>query len=458
MSGYKRATVTISEQEYRRLHQTDMKRRFTGHTRVKTKPLEQPAERNLALERMEERQQQLEQALGDLGQNLGRVEAEMVQDILRQNARGYESLAAALDETAAYAGDAISQLSEAFSDRMQQQRDEYLRGLHGVVQHIEAYAQAAQAREEVAGHWLERAEVLAGFVQSQFDHERFLPGRLPRILRSLDMARGNLAEGFVEASLQSAQQGFLQLSELHFELEQRLLEWQAEYDAACGEIRQVINEIELNSSVHGIGLQGEELPDRVDVDYWTEGKYRQLLQQCQGFLQLLEDRREQISTKELRRIHTKLDSITIQLFESIVCEARLNALNSQLRMNIAERALQALENQGFMLGESGYSNEDMRASFVAHLDNPDGSQVTVEVIPTDNTVQELTNELVVITRQPYLKTEHEVRLQWQELCRSLNEDKLNVSRPEVRAAPPVDGSEQSEQPTFVRETILRSER
>ena len=63
--------------------------------------------------------------------------------------------------------------------------------------------------------------------------------------------------------------------------------------------------------------------------------------------------------------------------------------------------------------------------------------MTVQVIPTAEADQELANELVVITNHPHLKTEHEARLQWEELSRSLQQFELNVSRPEVRAAPPL---------------------
>jgi hypothetical protein len=79
----------------------------------------------------------------------------------------------------------------------------------------------------------------------------------------------------------------------------------------------------------------------------------------------------------------------------------------------------------------------MRAEFTANLENPDGSRVMIEVLPAEKTKQELTNELVVITNHPYLKTEQEARLQWQELCHSLNQYDLQVSRPEVRAPTPL---------------------
>ncbi len=99
----------------------------------------------------------------------------------------------------------------------------------------------------------------------------------------------------------------------------------------------------------------------------------------------------------------------------------------------------------------------MRAPFMAQLDNSDGSQVTIQVLPTDGTAQELTNELVVVTKYPYLKTEQEARLQWAELCRSLNEFNLNVSHPEIRSAPALSAPDGIEQPRFLKHPI-RSEK
>lgn len=76
MSGYKRATVTISEQEYRRLHETDMRRRFRGHTKAKTRISGQAPDLANTLRQMENRQRQLEEAFGSLDQSFSQSEAE----------------------------------------------------------------------------------------------------------------------------------------------------------------------------------------------------------------------------------------------------------------------------------------------------------------------------------------------------------------------------------------------
>ncbi|MDQ2693023.1 MAG: hypothetical protein M3Y68_13380, partial [Chloroflexota bacterium] len=101
MSGFKRATVTISEEEYRRLHDADMKRKFRERKKPEAQDVERPAELGRVIEQMEQRQQQLEQALRELDQNFNQAPAyaEELDAILMQNALYYEDLAATLEET-----------------------------------------------------------------------------------------------------------------------------------------------------------------------------------------------------------------------------------------------------------------------------------------------------------------------------------------------------------------------
>ena len=457
MSGYKRATVTISEPEYRRLHEADMKKRLREHKKTKTRNADQTANLVHTLQQMESRQRQLEQAFTDLDQNSNWMDEEIVQGILAQNAVCYEGLAAIIEETTLDANTSLALLYEHFEQEMRREREQHQQNLQSLFQRLNTYEQREQGKSTRARQWLRQSVIVADFIREQFDHERFFPGRFSKILRSLNLAQMNLADGLPEASLQISQQAFVDLSELQFELEQRIVEWQAEYEQASRALLDFIAELELNATVNAFGLEGEELPDQVDVAYWSNGKYDQLLNKCRSLSALLSQEQQRISIEELTRTHADLLPAITEKLESIIYDARLNALNSQLRMNIAETALQALENHGFKLNEAGYVNKDMRAPFMVQLNNSDGSQVTIQVLPTNETAQELTNELVVVTKHPYLKTEQEARLQWAELCRSLNEFNLNVSRPEVRSAPALSAPDGIKQPRFLRHPI-RSEK
>jgi len=457
MSGYKRATVTIGEEEYRRLHEADMKRRFKEHSKEDKTP-GQMAELTHTLRDVESRQEALERALNYLDADFDWMGAELVQDILTQNARCYQTLTTIIEETASESNASLALLSQRFTEEMQKEREHYRDHLQSLFQRFDTYEQREQSKAEAARQWLRQSAALADFIQKQFDHERFLPGKFSRIFSNLHLGQDNLAQGFYESSLQTSQQAFLGLSDLRMELEQRTVEWQTEYAGARNALTQFIAELERNSSVNAFGLEGEELPAQVDLAYWSNGKYGELLDKSRQLLNLLSEDRQSIPTQELKRTHRELLPILVDRFESIIYDARLNALNSQLRMNIAERALQALENQGFKLNEAGYTHQDMRAAFMASLDNPDGSRVTIEVLPAEKSKQELSNELVVTTNHPYLKTEHEARLLWQELCHSLHQYDLHVSRPEIHAVPPHTTTEYVEPSSRLSKALVHSER
>ena len=458
MSGYKRATVTISEQEYQRLHEADMKQRFRAPTRTSSHESRHSPELVSTLEQMERRQRKLEQALSDLDQTQSRSNSEAMREVVQQHALGYQRLEAMLEETQSATSDSLTRLAQAFAERMHQDREEYRYNLQMFVQRLDAYEQEESTKEELARHWLSQSMTLADFIRSELEHERFMPGRYSRILPNLTFAQDNLAQGLFEASLQTSQQTFLQLSELQYDVEQRLVEWQAEYERAYRAIRETITQLELNANVNALGLEGEVLPDQVDVAYWTHGRYEQLLDNCRQMLQALVQEQRYVPVDDLRRTHTHWLPTIMERFESMIYEARLNALNSQLRMNIAERALQALENQGFLLGEAGYAGNDMRDAFLAHLDNPDGTQVSIQVLPPANAAQDLTNELIIITEQREIKSEQEVRMQWQELRRSLDQDDLRVSQADVRAAPPAEAMQTAEGTLPLNRPLARSER
>ena len=185
MSGYKRATVTISEQEYRRLNESDMKRRFRDHTKTNARNAGPTSDLANTLRQMENRQRQLEEAFGSLDQNSvqNEAEAETMQEILMQHARCYESLTALVEETASNTSDSLVLLSQRFTEAMQNEREHYRNHLQSLVQRLDTYEQREQVKTDAARRWLRQSVVLADFIHAQFDYERFRPGRLSTFSR-----------------------------------------------------------------------------------------------------------------------------------------------------------------------------------------------------------------------------------------------------------------------------------
>jgi len=117
----------------------------------------------------------------------------------------------------------------------------------------------------------------------------------------------------------------------------------------------------------------------INVNYWTEGKYAEFITTTENMLNEIVRHEimdlEKIS--EYRRIFVELNNQLIDL----VTQARLVVLASQLRFNVAQIVVQALEQQGFFLEQANYEKDDFRESFIAKTRNLSGNEVQVSIEP-----------------------------------------------------------------------------
>jgi hypothetical protein len=453
MSGYKHATVTISQEEYQRLHDTAMKSKLRDFTKLQSTDSGKDETVLNLIQQLEARERQLQDLLNSTDEPSDIIDGEILQSIAEQNAVSYRQIIQTLRDANLEFHESIDNLSDNFRQELQNDRETNLQYLQNLIS-AQAYTQNKEyAREQAAEFWLNRCGLLAGFIQTQFDLERFTPGKFEKIIRNLSYAENNLAQGFSESCLQVSQQMFLELTDLNLELEQHYLQWQTFFADTYSSLNEMIAQMNCNEVICALGLQGEELPNSISLEFWTNGRYHQLLDHCQQLARYMIQDQNILSLNDIQRIYSQILPSIRETFEKIIFDARLNALNSQLRMNIAEKAFEALENHGFVLDESGYSNNDMRSQFNAHLECPDGSQVLIQVLPTEETTEALANDLVVITTHPFLKTEHEARLRWEELSQTLNRYNLRVSRPQIldaASSPTTIQMERSYRPDHLR--------
>jgi hypothetical protein len=95
-----------------------------------------------------------------------------------------------------------------------------------------------------------------------------------------------------------------------------------------------------------------------------------------------------------------------------------------VRINIADLVVQALEQQGFVLQESQYNNNDQRKAFSARVQNLEGSEVIIQVMPVPGDAGK--NELQLHSLDKDMRTEHELRQRSLEISRTLNDYGLVV--------------------------------
>ena len=79
--------------------------------------------------------------------------------------------------------------------------------------------------------WIDAARKLAGFIQANYDTNKYAPGQVGKLSKELQLCMQNLNQGMPEAALLNAQQTYSHLSELRGELERKQNEWSVLYQA-----------------------------------------------------------------------------------------------------------------------------------------------------------------------------------------------------------------------------------
>ncbi len=437
MSGSKRETIQISADEYERLRNAERNLRAQvepgRHFRNEIHAQVRDGIQSNLLE-MTERQRQLAGWMQGLSGAIEQVEKRASQNLMAQQSR----LAAQLEQNR---NADWQNLSDYFTQTMQQVHHELVADHHLSSQRIAqleaqsaSAANSAEAKQERAGQWVVAAESLFAFLTQNYIHEFFLPGEVQQLQPVMLQARENLEMGMPEAALVSGQQSYFALSQIRLELEQRLNEWQMLSLTVWEKASQLHQQIMENQIISAVDLDGNLLKDTqpIDVDAWTQGHWSALGADVRRLLTRLEDASQPFDIRTLRRfLRTTLPRFAGEL-DSLVVDARVSVLNSQMRINVADLVIQALETQGFTLEAASFEQTDMRNGYTAQLVNLEGGEVRVKVVPSGSAVGE--NELFLDSFDKAARTKHELHQRWDEINQSLALRGLVISNQQADVA------------------------
>jgi hypothetical protein len=312
-------------------------------------------------------------------------------------------------------------------------RQEQVRGLQSQLDLIGA---EAERKVELAESWIDTAETIRHFIEGNYRHEQFAPGRLETLGREIDRARQNVAQGVPETALGDAQGAYQQLSDLRLELERLEREWHIWRSAALERAREVLAEARRNRTFQPVDLSGDLIRDaeEQEADWWTGGKLSALEVEVQAVLSQVENEESELSTEALRDLaEDRLPALRQRLGE-IVEEARLAIVGSQMRISIADLVVQVLEEQGYWLEDGTYAAEDYREGYVAKTRFRDGAEVVVTVSTDEGDVAQNVLDLNYYNVEHL--TEHELLERAGEVARSLRGRGLEASEPSMVARDP----------------------
>ncbi len=436
MSGTKHATITLSEAEYRRLHDADMQGRFSHITQLEAERIQGENEAlRMTFEAFEERQRAFQQYIGALENEIGQMEIDTAQALVDQQDGFQQELASRLEGTTIE----LDEVTRNLSAKIESSQHKHAHHLVSMKRQLDALAGDLEHKNYLAEYWLSASAVLRDFIDTNYDHAHFLPGFFTRSDLQMQQAIENLRDGMTEAALLGAQQVYGEYTQARLNLERLTSEWQILFQATMSAVEDVLSTLSSNKFIPALDEKGRVLPIQIHLGEWSEHRYTDLTRQVKSLRSRLHTEAHSFTSAEL----TNLLKTTIpgfkREFDTLVYEARLAVIYSQIRINIADIAIQALERQGFAVTGYGFEGNNMRQPYFISLQNIEGSQVVIRVNPIQNA--EASNDLVIESHDTPARTESELRSRSQEILHSLARYGLRVGPVSTeRGVQPGEGS------------------
>jgi len=423
MSGHKRTTVALNQDDFRRLQEAEQRLRSVEQDYQEIKQRAQSIhteELSRSFRQVEQRQERFQQALSGVDQDLSALEWNTSQAILShfdQLQQQLGDLSGQLsDDTAAWV-EASSQQLEAGLDRLAlQHRDE----LAHLQRSLRSLHRSQQEREALAARSLADAQALFEALSSAYS----LPPEARLLAHDLDQAQANFAGGFCEAALLGAQHCQSRLSDLRLRLEHELARRSSLLQSVRAQARQLYELGLASRSLPALDLDGQPLDFAIDLPFWSCGAFQDWSARCQAVLRQLESQDDDLDIPSLERLQLDQLPALEQALSDLIYQARLNVIASQVRFNIAACIVQALQEQGFELSQAAYDASDQRAAYQAVVRAFDGSEVVVHVNPVAG--EAAMTDIDLVSHDASLRSEHELRQRAREMAQSLQAFGLQV--------------------------------
>ena len=324
MSGRKRVTVRVDQDDLNRLRRSETELR---RIRSDVPKLFSDVNRDFQnrLRPLQERQNRFENSVGNLQADVRDLERDTARRLQEQQRTMYQKLEKQekrfdkeihalakntermIQEERHIREEQIRQVSAAIDEESRVRRQQVER-VAGEIQQVRDDIQAKEAyRNEVATTWIDAAQTIYDFITANYRHEHFAPNRVADLERSIQQARQNVEQNLPEPAISQAQDAYRQLSDLRLELEQLEQEWQMWLNAALSSSRELFEQAHTNRQCKALDMDGNVEQDEngkdvdVEVDFWTNGSLSALEQKLQAQIQQLEQDNT-LTTETFRQI------------------------------------------------------------------------------------------------------------------------------------------------------------
>jgi hypothetical protein len=276
----------------------------------------------------------------------------------------------------------IREQGEYFSSNLKDERQARKHAIAQLQTHINSITLDADRKMDIARSFVSDISKLIVELD-QLPHQRFAPGEMNKINRHIEDARQSLGAGMPEASLSVSQRSYWEFADLRALVLEREQEFTLIYRAAIQQASELLEEVRSNRRYAFDNVNEPEMASYdFEVDHWSHGELSAFEVEISEQKQHLIDNEKKLRVEEVRSIFDLLESMEGRSCE-IVEHAKQNIIASQLRVNIAELAVDSLHTEGFDLIDEAYLGNDERNAFIAKVRNRAGSEVVTIIAPVE---------------------------------------------------------------------------
>lgn len=395
MSAKKRAIVRLERQEYQELKKLE-KRHIKEKSAVQWKEADVAVsyvEENL--EAMKDREDSYRQMVNSLTNDLTKMETTTQDALISQEKTFLDQLSIMETDMSRNADDLIRQQNETFNYLIQTVDQTYRNEIEVLEEELGLIASNQRAKEQFAIDLIEGTDQFFEWIRTNYDWDFFNPDDLVAFERRIDSASESFFMGMPEAAVAQIQEIRSDLVRSHVELEQKQSEWAILRGMLDQRITQLQGVIEESRYVLPVDLQMNviENVDLLDVNYWSQDRLIELEEKLFQMKANVRDQRCAVTSDELRNWLELIGENVEEKLASTIMYARYNALDAQIRRNLATIAADVMAANGFQVVDYSDDVNGIHEPFFVLMQDDHGGKVSIGVTPEEGYINNISIEL-----------------------------------------------------------------
>lgn len=474
MSGHKRETVTISQEEYRRMYEAERRAMYDTFSAPQQPSEERVLERGMEFtsifQAAEQRHQEYEQVIQSLQSELREVERHTQNQFQEKQFRLLEEVkqqtARAESDAQRWVQNRTQQIEEEFAQFRQSLEAELESNQHALAQQYQnnwkedirqiresnaeyftRFNQRIRAVEqrlhrddqrmhqmaEAARQWLNDGITLHDYLVNSFPQRSIEGQELAELTHLLDLAQKDFVTGMVESCLSTCRFVSGRMSTLRIRAENTEVIVNQLMQQTLNSLDDLSQKANLCRQIQAIDIEGQPLDMVLDVAQWAPHELQTITDEIIAVEEQVRQQAEYLNPEHLQGILTnEIPHLNARILD-LVDHVQHLSLNAQIRYNIAQMVVAAVITQGYRITSGSFEHEDFDQGYVVNARSGDGGELVVRIDPIPGQVN--AHDLHIISQDQRMRTESELRQRAREINKSLKQFNLEITNKQVVKQP-----------------------